>query len=137
MAPTCAATPSCSNRGTARTPDGITTDPGELASAAFRVACGPIMSPGYVRWHPRILDHQVDHGENPDPDRLVCKVSLATGLPMRLGLPWWSWTTYLGRDWSEPEDTRHAALARLKLRWPSRFPPCPGRGPRPGPASRT
>ena len=28
--------------------DGITTDPGEFAAAAFRVACGPIMSPGYV-----------------------------------------------------------------------------------------
>jgi hypothetical protein len=98
--------------------DGITLDPGEFAAAAFRVACGPIMSPGYVCWHSRILDHQVDHGENPDPDRLVCKVTLATGLPMRLGPPWWSWTTYLGRDWSEPDDPRHAALARLELRWP-------------------
>jgi hypothetical protein len=99
-------------------PNGITTDPGEFAYAAFRVACGPIMSPGYVHWHPRILDHQVDHGENPDPDRLICKVTLATCLPLRLGSPWWSWTTYMGRDWSEPEDARHAALARLELRWP-------------------
>ncbi len=98
--------------------DGITTDPGEFAAAAFRVACGPIMSPGYVHWHPRILDHQVDHGESPDPSRLICKVTLATCLPLRLGSPWWSWTTYLGRDWSEPEDARHAALARLELRWP-------------------
>jgi len=99
-------------------PNGITTDPGEFASAAFRVACGPIMSPGYVHWHPRILDHQVDHGESPDPSRLICKVTLATGLPLRLGSPWWSWTTYMGRDWSEPEDARHAALTRLELRWP-------------------
>src|SRR6266498_595003 len=98
--------------------DGITTDPGEVAAAAFRVACGPIMSPGYVRWHPRILDHQVGHGENPDPGRLVLKVCLATSLPMWLGSPWWSWTTYLGRDWSEPEDAKHAALARLELRGP-------------------
>ncbi len=98
--------------------DGITTDPGEFAAAAFRVACGPIMSPGYVRWHPRILGHQVGHGENPEPDRLVVKVCLATSLPMWLGSPWWSWTTYMGRDWSEPEDAKHAALARLDLRWP-------------------
>jgi hypothetical protein len=98
--------------------DGVTTDPGEFAAAAFRVACGPIMSPGYVRWHPRILDHQVGHGENADPDRLVLKVVLATSLPMWLGSLWWSWTTYMGREWSEPEDAKHAALARLELRWP-------------------
>ena len=99
-------------------PNGITEDPGQFAVAAFRVATGPIMSPGYVRWHPRVLDHQVDHGENPDPDRLVCTITLATSLPMWLGSPWWSWTTYMGRDWSEPEAARHAALARLELRWP-------------------
>jgi hypothetical protein len=98
--------------------DGITTDPGEFAAAAFRVACGPIMSPGYVRWHPRVLDHQVGYGEDPDPGRLVLKVALATFLPLWLGSAWWSWTTYLGREWSEPEDARHAALARLELRWP-------------------
>jgi hypothetical protein len=100
------------------TPDGITCDPGEFAVAAFQVACGPIMSPGYVRWHPRVLDHHVGYGEDPDPGRLVCTITLATFLPMWLGSPWWSWTTYLGRDWSVPEDARHAALARLELRWP-------------------
>jgi hypothetical protein len=99
-------------------PNGITEDPGEFAIAAFRVACGPIMSPGYVRWHSRVLDHQVDHGEDPDPSRLVVKIGLATSLPLWLGSPWWSWTTYMGRDWSEPEDAKHAALASLRLRWP-------------------
>jgi hypothetical protein len=99
-------------------PGGITEDPGEFAIAAFRVACGPIMSPGYVAWHPRVLEHTVSYGEDPDPSRLVAKVALATSLPMWLGSPWWSWTTYLGRDWSEPEEARHAALARLELRWP-------------------
>jgi hypothetical protein len=97
---------------------GITEDPGEFAIAAFRVATGPIMSPGYVCWHPRVLDHQVGYGEDPDPGRLVLKVALATSLPMWLGSPWWSWTTYMWRDWSEPEDAKHAALARLELRWP-------------------
>ncbi len=97
---------------------GITEDPGEFAIAAFQVACGPIMSPGYVCWHPRVLDHHVGYGEDPDPGRLVLKVVLATFLPLWLGSAWWSWTTYLGRDWSEPEDAKHAALARLELRWP-------------------
>jgi hypothetical protein len=99
-------------------PDGITQDPGEFAVAAFRVATGPIMSPGYVAWHPRVLDHQVSHGDNPDPGRLIVKVTLATALPLWLGSLWRSWTEYLGRDWREPDDDRHAALARLVLRWP-------------------
>src|SRR6266511_3898759 len=60
---------------------GITEDPGEFAIAAFQVACGPIMSPGYVGWHARVLDHQVGYGEDPDPSRLVCKVALGTFLP--------------------------------------------------------
>jgi hypothetical protein len=98
--------------------DGITEDPGEFAIAALRVACGPIMSPGYVHWHPRVRDHTVGYGEDPDPGRLVVKVALATSLPMWLGSPWWSWTTHMGRDWSEPDEAKHAALARLELRWP-------------------
>jgi hypothetical protein len=97
---------------------GITLDAGEFAAAAFRVATGPIMSPGYVGWHPRVLDHTVGHGQDPEPDRLVCSVTLATSPPRWLGLPWWSWTQHLGRDWWEPNEDRHAALARLELRWP-------------------
>jgi hypothetical protein len=99
-------------------PGGITEDPGEFAIAALQVATGPIMSPGYVRWHPRVLDHTVSYGEDPEPGRLVLKVTLATSLPLWLGSPWRSWTTYLGREWSEPDDAKHAALARLELRWP-------------------
>ncbi len=99
-------------------PDGITRDPGEFAAAAFRVATGPVMSPGYVGWHPRVLDFKVGRGDNPEPGRLVCTVTLATSLPLRLSSPWWSWTSYLGRDWCEPDDDRHAAMASLVLRWP-------------------
>jgi hypothetical protein len=97
---------------------GITTDPGWFAIAAFQVATGPIMSPGYVRWHPRALDHQVSYGEDPDPRRLICQVTVATALPLWLPTPWWSWTTHLGRDWREPDEGKHAALASLVLRWP-------------------
>ncbi|HZD01183.1 MAG TPA: hypothetical protein VFA46_13655 [Actinomycetes bacterium] len=115
-------------------PDGITRDPGEFAIAAFRVATGPVMSPGYVCWHPRVLHHEVSYGDNPEPGRLVCQVTLATALPLWLGLPWWSWTTYLGRDWREPDEDRHAALARLVLRWPLPVAslPHPSRPVRPG-----
>src|SRR6266496_6505884 len=99
-------------------PGGITRDAGEFAIAALQVATGPIMSPGYLRWHPRVLDYKVSHGENPEPGRLVCQVTLATSLPLWLGSPWRSWTQYLGRDWCEPDEDRHAALASLVLRWP-------------------
>jgi hypothetical protein len=99
-------------------PNGITQDPGEFAAAALRVATGPIMSPGYVRWHPRVLDYTVGHGGDPEPGRLVCQVTVAISLPVWLGSPWWGWTQYLGRDWCEPDDGRHAALASLALRWP-------------------
>jgi hypothetical protein len=115
-------------------PDGITRDPGEFAIVAFRVACGPIMSPGYVRWHSRVLEHTVSYGEDPDPGRLVLKVALATSLTTWLGSPWWSWTTYMGRDWSEPDEAKHAALAWLELRWPLQVAtlPRPDRPARPG-----
>jgi hypothetical protein len=65
-----------------------------------------------------VLDHTVSYGEDPDPSRLILKVALATSLPMWLGSPWWSWTTHMGCDWSEPDDAKHVALARLELRWP-------------------
>jgi hypothetical protein len=97
---------------------GITLDAGEFAAAALRVATGPVMSPGYVRWHPRVLDHTVSHGDDPEPGRLVCGVTLAISLPRWLGVPWWSWTERFGDPWREPDDDRHAALARLALRWP-------------------
>ncbi len=114
--------------------DGITQDPGEFAIAAFRVATGPIMSPGYVCWHPRVLDYKVSHGDNPEPGRLVCQVTLATALPLWLGSPWWSWTERFGDPWGEPDDDRHAALASVALRWPLPVAtlPCPHRPARPG-----
>src|SRR6266496_4954291 len=96
-------------------PGSITEDPGEFAIAALQVATGPIMSPGYVRWHPRVLDYKLDRGLDPEPGRLVCTVTLATSLPLWLGSPWWSWTERLGDPWCDPDDTRHAALARLAL----------------------
>jgi hypothetical protein len=99
-------------------PNGITQDPGEFAIAALQVATGPIMSPGYVRWHPRVLDYKLDRGLDPEPGRLVCQVTLATFPSLWLGSPWRGWTEWLGDPWREPDDAKHAALARLELRWP-------------------
>jgi hypothetical protein len=115
-------------------PGGITQDPGEFAIAALQVATGPIMSPGYVRWHPRVLDYKLSHGENPEPGRLVLKVTLATSPPLWLGSPWRSWTERFGDPWCEPDDDRHVALARLELRWPlpTATLPRPHRPARPG-----
>src|SRR6266536_631083 len=89
--------------------DGITEDPGEFVIAAFQVACGPIMSPGYVCWHPRVLDHQVNYGDDPDPTRLICQVTLASFPPRRA----------------------YGCAGRSPL------PPSPAHNRPPGPASRT
>jgi hypothetical protein len=98
-------------------PDGVTIDPVEFATAAFRVATGPIMSPGFVRWHPRVCGYGTDRSEH--DGRLVVSVTLATPAPLRL--PGWSWRGW-ERDFHgrflEPEDRGRVALARLELRWP-------------------
>jgi hypothetical protein len=97
--------------------DGVTTDPVEFTTAAFRVATGPIMSPGFVRWHPRVCAYGVERSER--DGRLVVSVTLAAPAPLRL--PGWSWRGW-ERDFHgrflEPEDRRPVALARLELRWP-------------------
>jgi hypothetical protein len=115
-------------------PSGITQDAGDFASAAFTVATGPIMSPGYVLWHPRVTDYNVSRGDNPEPGRLVLQVTLATALPLWLGGRWWSWTERYGRRWREPDDDRHAAMASLLLRWPLPVTslPSPSKPTRPG-----
>jgi hypothetical protein len=98
-------------------PDGIIGDPVEFASAAFRCATGPIMAPGYVRWHGRIHGHDVVRS-NYD-GRLVLQVTLAVPSPIRLPWDWQSWERDLfGGSYLEPDDRRPAGLCRLELRWP-------------------
>jgi hypothetical protein len=98
-------------------PDGVTTDPVEFAIAAFLVATGPIMSPGYVCWHPRVCAYGVDHSEH--DGCLVVSVTLATPAPLRLpGWSWRGWERDFGDRFLEPEDRGPVALARLELRWP-------------------
>jgi hypothetical protein len=98
-------------------PDGVTQDPVEFAIAAFRVATGPIMAPGFVRWHPRVRGYGTERSEH--DGRLVVSVTLATPAPV--ALPGWSWRGW-ERDFHErflePEDRGPVALTRLELRWP-------------------
>jgi hypothetical protein len=98
-------------------PDGVTTDPVEFSVAAFRVATGPIMGPGYVRWHPRVCAYGTERAD--DGDRLVVSVTLATPAPLRLpGFTWRGWERDFHDRFLEPEDRGPVALARLELRWP-------------------
>jgi hypothetical protein len=104
-----------------RAAGGITLDPVEFAAAAVAVATGPVMSPGYVRWHSRVVGYAVGFGEDPEPGRLVCSVTLATPPPPGLSGRWvgWHWVDWVdGRRPVEPPAGRHAALGRLELRWP-------------------
>jgi hypothetical protein len=113
-------------------PDGVTTDPVEVAIAAFRVATGPIMSPGYVRWHGRVHGHGAGHTE--DAGELLLSVTLAVASPVRLPWDWRGWERDFHGDWLEPDDRHLVGLCRLELRWPvatDRL-PTPGRPRRPG-----
>jgi hypothetical protein len=113
-------------------PDGITRDPVEFAIAAFNVATGPIMAPGYVRWHGRVRDYGATWSEH--DGRLVLSVTLAMPSPVLLPWDWRGWERDFHGDWLEPDDRRPTGLARLELRWPVRTDrlPTPGQPQQPG-----
>jgi len=97
-------------------PDGVTRDPVEFTMAAVRVATGPIMWPGFVRWHPRVCGYGVEYS---DDGRLVVSVTLAAPAPAALpGGAWRGWERGYRDRFLEPEDRGPVALARLELRWP-------------------
>jgi hypothetical protein len=97
-------------------PDGVTGDRVEFAVAAFKVATGPIMSPGYVRWHGRVQAYGAAWSER--DDRLLLSVTLAVASPVRLGWGWRGWERDFHDRYLEPDDRRLTGLARLELRWP-------------------
>jgi len=97
-------------------PDGVTADPVEFAIAAFTIATGPIMSPGYVRWHGRVHDHHA--GRSEDDGRLLLSVTLAVPSPLRLAWSWRGWERDFHDRYREPDDRRPTGLCRLELRWP-------------------
>jgi hypothetical protein len=112
--------------------DGVTADPVEFAIAAFKVATGPIMSPGFVRWHGRVQGHQA--GRSEDDGRLLLSVTLATPSPVRLPCDWRGWERDFHNRYLEPDDRRPTGLCRLELRWPvpTDRVPIPRRPQRPG-----
>jgi len=113
-------------------PDGVTRHPVEFAIAAFKVATGPIMSPGYVRFHGRVQGH--DALRSNYGGRLLLSVALAVPSPVRLRWDWRGWERDFHDRYLEPDDCRPVGLARLELRWPvptDRL-PTPGRPRRPG-----
>jgi hypothetical protein len=112
-------------------PDGVTEDPVEFAVAAFRVATGPIMAPGYVRWHGRVCNYGASRSE--DDGRLVVSVTLAVASSVRLPWDWRGWERDFHGHYLEPDDRRPVGLGRLELRWPVGTDqlPTPGRPRRP------
>jgi hypothetical protein len=100
----------------AEAPNGITRDPVDFAIAAFKVATGPIMAPGLVRWHGRVCDYAATWRE-PDAG-LLLSVTLAAPSPGRLPWHWRGWERDFHGDWLEPDDGRPVGLTRLELRWP-------------------
>jgi hypothetical protein len=113
--------------------DGVTAHPVEFTIAAFTVATGPIMSPGFVRWHGRVCDYGAGRSEG--DGRLVLSVTLAVPSPVRLPWDWRGWDRGLfGDDFLEPDDRRPVGLCRLELRWPVGTDqlPTPTRARRPG-----
>jgi hypothetical protein len=113
-------------------PGGVTGDPVEFAIAAFRIATGPIMSPGYVRWHGRVCDHAATRSDH--DSGLLLSVTLAVPSPLRLPWSWRGWERDFHGRYLEPDDRRPVGLARLELRWPVATDqvPTPGRLRRPG-----
>jgi hypothetical protein len=112
--------------------DGVTRDPVEFAIAAFRIATGPIMSPGYLRWHGRVCDFAATWSE-PDAG-LLLSVTLAAPSPVRLPWDWRGWERDFHDRYLEPDDCHPVGLCRLELRLPvaSDHLPTPGRPRRPG-----
>jgi hypothetical protein len=100
--------------------EGDGTDNVRFALAAWRIAQPPIMSPGYVRWHPRVVDN-CEHWD--DEGRVSLTIELATALPTQvarttIGLGWAGWERY-GERWIEPYDNDcPAAFATLAIRVP-------------------
>jgi hypothetical protein len=113
-------------------PDGVTGDPVQFATAAFKVAIGPIMSPGYVRWHGGVCGY--DAGRSEDDGRLVLSVTLAVPSPVRLLWSWRGWERDFHDRYLAPDDRRPVGLVRLELRWPVGTDqlPAPSRPRRPG-----
>jgi hypothetical protein len=131
--------------------DGTWDDPKSLrvdfTAAAWRVATGPVMTPGYVQFHPRILDAWLNR--NGWDGSLTATITLATPWPRPLASShawladtrWQDWPVLraFGADhvtYNEPTEQELArsaylmASARLAFPIPDSGLPTPPSGPR-------
>lgn len=76
-----------------------------FAATAWRIATGPVMSPGYVRCHRRVLRHDVER--NDWDGSLMAYVDLITGWPQALDRDRTRWHGEGWRDW--PTEHRFAS----------------------------
>jgi hypothetical protein len=102
--------------------DGPTTDRYPFSLAAWRIAHSPIMVPGYVRTHPRVLSTEAYWD---DDHRVAVTVQVAAPLPASLDRAidrrWrgWEQVGYPKVRWVEPYDNdRPAAFTIVALRIP-------------------
>lgn len=95
--------------------DEPTDCPLEFAGAAWQIAQSPIMAPGYITTHPRILSAAPTWD---DEHRLAIHIELATDLPAGLDrvLSWRGWQRNGPGGWHAPaEFDRPAAFTVLQL----------------------
>ncbi|HEX5120460.1 MAG TPA: hypothetical protein VFW65_35210 [Pseudonocardiaceae bacterium] len=100
------------------------TDPVQFARLAFTIASSPIMAPGYVHSHPRVLDVL---WQRDDEARMAIQVRLAAPLPEPIATvigrdrrPWADWSRpWPGTAWFEPYDNdRPGAYTTVAVRIP-------------------
>lgn len=93
-----------------------------VALTAWRIAQSPIMAPGYVRWHPRVVNTD-EHWD--DEGRAGLTVQMAAPLPPPViqSIGYWRWQGWerygWQQRWVEPYDNdRPAAFTTLAVRLP-------------------
>jgi hypothetical protein len=106
-----------------------TADVTRFAEYAFRIALPPIMTPGYIRTHPRIQDVTADRDQD---DRLAIAVSFAAPLPgpaaaAIAGRGWHEWNhDHRTGAWFAPErNDRPTAYSLITVRVPIVSDPLP------------
>jgi hypothetical protein len=107
---------------------GIVTDPVRFAAVAFRIASPPIMAPGLVRCHDRILSARAER-DDWDGQSLLVAVDLVSAWPAAaerdlLAAGWDRWRQDMAfGGWHSPQNEgdsgpRPVALATLQLVFP-------------------
>jgi hypothetical protein len=120
-------------------------DDADFAVLAWRVATGPIMAPGYVQQHPRVISSKLMR--NYDGDGLIASISLVAELPYRAslsrtGMSWGTWPQQHGHYYRPEGDDLASggyllATTEALFALPISLPPAPDhRDDYPGTAAR-